>query len=215
MIIRRDARKHSFAGIPLLRRRAPRLTEGAARRIAEALRDLPLALFTAHPAQLPDSLATVAGDPLAFTVLTRLLRQHWLARVKPTTLTLHRLLAAILRAQPHRHHELPIRAVRLLRPAVPADDPWDNSLVWSAWRQLLPHVLAATDPYRTLAGVEEDVAWLLHRAASYLQTEENPLPPGHCSNALETCAAPRWARTTPDTLRLAHSIAATSREVGQ
>jgi hypothetical protein len=34
---------------------------------------------SACPAQLPDPLETAAGDPLAFTELTRLLRQHELA----------------------------------------------------------------------------------------------------------------------------------------
>jgi hypothetical protein len=86
---------------------------------------IPLTLFTTHPIQLPDPLATAASDPLAFTALTRLLRQHGLARVEPTTLHLHRLLAAILRTQPHQRKDLPTLAVRLLRAAVP-DDPWDN-----------------------------------------------------------------------------------------
>jgi hypothetical protein len=64
------------------------------------------------------------------------------------------------------HPEL---AVRLLRAAVP-DDPWDNPPAWPAWRQLLPHVLVATDPHRTITDAEEEVAWLLHRAATYMQS---------------------------------------------
>ena len=43
--------------------------------------------------------------------------------------------------------------VRLLRAAVP-EDPWDNPPAWPVWRQLLPHVLVATDPHRTLAEVK-------------------------------------------------------------
>ena len=154
---------------------------------------IPLALFTTHPTLLPDPLATAAGDPLAFIELTRLLRQHGLARVEPTTVALHRLLAAILRTQPH----LPTLAVQLLRAAVPADDPSDNPPAWPAWRQLLPHVLVATDPVRNLTEVERDVAWLLNRAAEYLQTRGEPVPPGRCSNAPGTCAASCWVTTTP------------------
>ncbi|HEX2291573.1 MAG TPA: FxSxx-COOH system tetratricopeptide repeat protein, partial [Pseudonocardiaceae bacterium] len=105
---------------------------------------IPLTLFTTRPTLLPDPLAGAAEDPLAFTALTQLLRQHGLARVEPTTLALHRLLAAILRTQPH----LPTLAVQLLRAAVPADEPSDNPPAWPAWRQLLPHVLVATDPVR-------------------------------------------------------------------
>jgi tetratricopeptide (TPR) repeat protein len=132
---------------------------------------IPLTLFTTRPGELPDSLVTAAGDPLAFTALTRLLRQYGLARVEPTTLELHRLFAAILRAQPDQQPDLPTLVVRLLRVAVPADHPRDDLPVW---RQLLPHVLVATDPHRNLTGVEEDVAWLLNRAGIYLQTPGEP-----------------------------------------
>jgi hypothetical protein len=234
--------------IALLRRRVPRLSEGEAGRVAEALGDLPLALvqagahladtdtsvedyldllaertaellaqggsatypvslaasvqialdrlaaqspaalvllmlaaylapepipwtwFTTHPALLPEPLGAVAADPLAFSALIRLVRQYGLARVEPGTLMVHRLLAAILRTQPHPPQDLATRAVRLLRTAVPPNEPWGNPLVWPVWRQLLPHVLVATESHRTLTGIEEDLAWLLHCAASYLQT---------------------------------------------
>jgi len=129
---------------------------------------IPLTLFTSHPIQLPDPLATAAADPLAFAGLTRLLRQLGLARVESGTLQLHRLLAAILRAQHHQQQDLPILAVRLLRVVAPTD-PWDNPPVWPIWHQLLPHVLVVTDHHRPLDGAEEEVAWLLDRAATYLQ----------------------------------------------
>ncbi|MGB6165402.1 MAG: FxSxx-COOH system tetratricopeptide repeat protein [Pseudonocardiaceae bacterium] len=106
---------------------------------------IPLILITTHPTQLPDPLARVAADPLAFTELTRLLRQYGLARVEPTTLTLHRLLAAILRTQPH-HHDLPTLVIRLLRTAVP-DDPWNNPPAWPA---LGPTPAARPDRHQAL-----------------------------------------------------------------
>lgn len=122
---------------------------------------IPLNLFSTHPAQLPEPLAVVAADSLAFTALTRLLRRHGLARIDSAALELHRLLAAILRTSPYSHTDLPAQAIRLLRAGVPHDDSWDNPQVWPAWHQLLPHILAATDSHRTLTGVEQDVAWLL------------------------------------------------------
>jgi tetratricopeptide (TPR) repeat protein len=131
---------------------------------------IPLTLFTTHPTQLPGPLATAAADPWAFAALTRLLHQHELAHVESATLVLHRLLAAILRTQPHQQQNLPILAVGLLRAVVPADTPWNNPPVWPAWRQFLPHVLVATDSHRNCAGVELDVAWLLDRAGLYLQS---------------------------------------------
>ena len=135
---------------------------------------IPLTLFTTHPAHLPDLLATAAADPLAFSALVQLLRQHGLARVGPATLELHRLLAAIVRSQPAEQLDRMVAAVRLLRAAAPADNAWENPQAWPAWRQLLPHVLVATDPHRTLTGAEQDVAWLLFHAGTYLMTLGQP-----------------------------------------
>jgi Domain of unknown function (DUF4062)/NB-ARC domain/Tetratricopeptide repeat len=137
---------------------------------------IPLSLFSTHSAELPEPLGTAAGDPLKFAVLTRLLRQYGLARVESATLTLHRLLGAILRTQGHQHPDWPTLVVRLLHVAVPPEDPWYNPLIWLSWRPLLPHVLVATDPHRALTGVEETVAWLLDRAAEYLQSRGEAAP---------------------------------------
>jgi tetratricopeptide (TPR) repeat protein len=139
---------------------------------------IPLTLFTTHPACLPAPLAAAAGDSVVFAELVRVLGRRGLARVEPAGLWLHRVLAAILRALPHDQpdspRDLPRRVVRLLRAAVPEDSPWDNPPTWSEWRPLLPHVLAATDLHRSLEGMEQEVAWLLDRAGSYLQTRGEP-----------------------------------------
>jgi len=57
--------------------------------------------------------------------------------------------------------------VRLLRAAVPTDPREPAS--WPAWRELMPHVLAATDPGRPLDDVAVEVGWLLHQAAVFLR----------------------------------------------
>jgi tetratricopeptide (TPR) repeat protein len=176
---------------------------------------IPLTLFTTHPAQLPEPLASVAGDPLAFTALTRLLRQHGLAHIEPATLTLHRLLAAILRTQSHQQQDLPTLAVRLLRAAISADHPWDNPQAWPAWHQLLPHVLVATDPHRTLTGVEQDVAWLLNRAAEYVHTRGEPAvarPLFERARDLRRCML---GDDHPDTLESASRLSLDLWELGQ
>jgi hypothetical protein len=167
---------------------------------------IPLILFTTHPAQLPDSLATAAGDPLAFVELTRLLRQRGLAHVDSATLQLHRLLAAILRAQPHQWPDLSTLTVRLLRATAP-DDPWANPLAGPAWRQFLPHVLVATDPHRNLVGVEQDVAWLLDNAAKYLRNRGEPGPARSlCERALGLRRS-QLGEDHPDTLTSASNLA--------
>jgi tetratricopeptide (TPR) repeat protein len=167
---------------------------------------IPLTLFTTHSSQLPDLLATVAADPLAFTALTQLLRQRGLVRVESAALHLHRLLAAILRAQPHQQQDLPTLAVRLLRAAVPVDDPWEHPSAWPAWRQLLPHVLVSTNPHRALTGVEEDVAWLLHRAAMYLRVGGEGIALQLVARALGLRRS-RLGDDHPDTLESANNLA--------
>ncbi|MGH3927191.1 MAG: tetratricopeptide repeat protein, partial [Pseudonocardiaceae bacterium] len=133
---------------------------------------IPLTLFTVHPDRLPDPLATMARDPLAFTELIRLLRRGGLARVEPGSLRLHRLVQALLRGQPVQY-DMPTRAVRLLRAAVPAD-PWGDPSTWPTWRQLLPHILATTDASRTVGPAGDDIAWLLDRTGLYLLARGEP-----------------------------------------
>ena len=176
---------------------------------------IPWTLFSTHPALLPDPLATVAGDPLAFVELIRLLRRHGLARVEPTTVVLHRLLSAILRSQPHPHQDVLTQAVRLLRAAAPANDPWENPLVWPAWRQLLPHVLAVTDPHRTLTRAEEDVACLLHRAATYLRARGEFTPARSLLERAVELRRSLLGNDHPDTLESAGSLSFILWEWGQ
>ncbi|MGH3795696.1 MAG: FxSxx-COOH system tetratricopeptide repeat protein [Pseudonocardiaceae bacterium] len=178
---------------------------------------IPLTLFTTHPTHLPDPLATAAADPLAFAELTGLLRQHGLARVESEILQLHRLLAAILRTPPHQQPEpaqdLPTRTIGLLRAAVP-DDPWDNPPAWPAWRQLLPHVLVATGADRTLDLAEQDVAWLLDRAGSYLHTGGEPAPARPLRERALELRRSRLGDDHPDTLESAANLAIGLRALG-
>jgi tetratricopeptide (TPR) repeat protein len=176
---------------------------------------IPLTLFTTYPAELPNPLGSVAGDPLAFTELTRLLRQHGLAPVEPATLMLHRLLAAVLRAQPHQDPDLPTLTVRLLRAAVPADDPWKNPPTWPAWRQLVPHILVATDPHRKLIEVDEDVAWLLAHAAEYLLSRGQPASARPLFERALKLRRLMLGEDHPDTLESADSLSFNFRELGQ
>ena len=161
---------------------------------------IPFTLFTAHPDRLPDRLAAAVGDPLAFAGLTRLLRRRGLARVEASSLQLHRLVQAILRSRPSHSgtngEDMAVVAVRLLRGTVPAE-PWNNPSTWSGWRDLLPHVLAATGPSRTLGPAGEYVTWLLNTAGTYLHARGDPDPPVPYSNGRSPIAAGCLARTTP------------------
>jgi tetratricopeptide (TPR) repeat protein len=168
---------------------------------------IPLVLFTANPSKLPKPLATAAGDPLAFAELIRLVHDCGLARVDPASMQVHRLLAAILRAQSHQQHDLPTLVIRLLRFVVPAD-PWENPQFWPTWRQLLPHVLIAVDPSRrNLDTVELDVAWLLDRAASYLQIRGEPEPAQPLFERALNLRRAQLGDDHPDTLESINNLA--------
>jgi hypothetical protein len=178
---------------------------------------IPFTLFTAHPDALPGGLGAVVGDPLAFARLTRVLRTRSLARVETTSVQLHRLVQAILRtrsAGEAAEPDMAVAAVTLLRAAVPPD-PWDNPGTWPQWRGLLPHVLTATDASRALDHAGDDVAWLLNKAATYLQRRGEPavsLP--LFERALELRRG-RLGEQHPDTLTSARRLALNLRALGQ
>ena len=138
---------------------------------------VPLSLLIDHPTQLPNSLAGTVADPLALARCTAILHRRAMAAVAPHSMVMHRIPAALLRArcrETWEHGGLPAGGwpavvVRLLRAALPSE-VWNNPAVWPHWQQLLPHVLAATDPDRPLADVSDDVAWLLDRAGTYRHT---------------------------------------------
>ncbi|WP_410673720.1 FxSxx-COOH system tetratricopeptide repeat protein [Amycolatopsis sp. cmx-4-68] len=140
----------------------------------------PLTLFTGHTDRLPQPLADAAADPLAFAEVTAVLRRQSLARITPETLQLHRVPAALLRARTCDDKLGPdggwdATVVRLLVDAVPGT-PCSYPADWSVWRQLLPHVLAATDRSRSVGCVTEEVVWLLDRAAAYLHARGESRP---------------------------------------
>ncbi|MGH3885719.1 MAG: FxSxx-COOH system tetratricopeptide repeat protein [Pseudonocardiaceae bacterium] len=176
---------------------------------------IPLTLFTTYPDHLPAPLGAAAGDPLAFADLTRLLARRGLARAEPGTLQLHRLIAALLRTQPHpQQGDLPILVVRLLRAAVP-DDPWDNPPAWPAWRQLLPHVLVAANGSHALDAAADDVAWLLDRAATYVLMRGEPAAAQPLSERALELRRSRLGDDHPDTLDSANTLARNLYALGQ
>jgi hypothetical protein len=60
---------------------------------------VPLDLFTGHPDLLPQPLASVAADPLAFNDALMVLVDYSLAKRTPAGLQLHRLVQATIRAR--------------------------------------------------------------------------------------------------------------------
>jgi hypothetical protein len=137
---------------------------------------VPISLFTRHPDNLPAPLAQTARTPSGLADLAATLGRRGLARVTPDSVQLHRIPGDLLltRTGDDRpdHPPWAAWAVRLLRVAMPVD-PHDPR-GWAEWRQLLPHVLTATDPARHLDDVVVEVAWLLNHAAGYLKARGEP-----------------------------------------
>ena len=172
---------------------------------------IPLTLLTTHAEQLPPPLREAVADPVAFAGLTRLVRRRALAGVGPDSLQLHRLVQAILREDPTCRTpttvEMSTLARGLLREAVPAE-PWNDPASWPAWRQLLPHVLAVTDPtHPTDPDDTPDVAWLLDRAATYLLTRGEPRPARALFERAHQLRRDTLGEEHPDTLTSANNLA--------
>jgi hypothetical protein len=178
---------------------------------------IPLSLLTRHADQLPAPLAQTARSPAQLADLAATLRRRGLAWVESNSVQLHRTPADLLLAR--TVDDRPDQstwaawAVRLLHAAMPAQlhDP-DG---WPMWRQLLPHVLTATDPTRHLDDVPIEVGWLLNQAASYLQARGEP----RVARALFEDAYGLYRRQLghdhPDTLAAARALVRDLHALGQ
>ncbi len=149
--------------------------------------------------------------------MTGLLRRRALARVGPDSLQVHRLVQAILRDStlntPDEDDMITV-AHRLLQETVPAY-PWNNPPSWPAWRQLLPHVLAITDPARDAHPDNPTVPWLLDRAATYLTTRGEPRPARALFERAHQLYRDMLGENHPNTLRSANNFAVDLRALGK
>jgi tetratricopeptide (TPR) repeat protein len=134
---------------------------------------VPLTLFTEHPDLLPPPLSESAADPLTFAATTATLRRRGLAQLTPSTITLHRVPAALLREHAGAKAQWAATIVRVLHASLP-EQAWRNPTVWPQWRPLVPHILEAVDAARPLADVVGKVTWLLREAGVYLQDRGEP-----------------------------------------
>jgi hypothetical protein len=82
-------------------------------------------------------------------------------------------------------------------------------------RQLLPHVLAITDPARDAHPDNPTVPWLLDRAATYLMTRGEPQPAQALFERAHQQYRDMLGEDHPDTLRSATNLAADLRALGE
>ncbi|MBB5871969.1 tetratricopeptide (TPR) repeat protein [Allocatelliglobosispora scoriae] len=138
---------------------------------------IPLDLFTTHPDQIPVALGVAVGSVLEFTEAVGALTAYSLLRRDGDTVTVHRLVQASIRADHNtttaagtsHPHTVAIRLLQADAPRGVHGRPED----WPRWRQLLPHVLSATNHDNAVTDVGDlvTVSWLLDRAGTFLQTQ--------------------------------------------
>jgi Tetratricopeptide repeat len=178
---------------------------------------VPLSLLTRHADRLPAPLAQTALTPAKLADLAATLHRRGLARVESNTVQLHRTPAdqLLARTVDDRPDQLTWAAwaVRLLRAAMPTQ-PHDPD-GWPVWQQLLPHLLAATDPTRHLEDVTIEVGWLLHHAASYLQARGEPRTARALSEDAYELYRRRLGHAHPDTLAAARTLVRDLHALGQ
>jgi tetratricopeptide (TPR) repeat protein len=180
---------------------------------------VPLTLLTDHPDTLPDQLRPIATDPLVLARCTAILRWRGMATVSPHGIQLHRIPAALLRARSRGSGATaaggwPATVVRLLDQAAPGDVRNDLS-GWPLWRQLLPHVLAATGHDDALDVVPADATRLLDRAATYLLTRGEPQAALAVYQRAYTVRREKFGDDHPDTLTSASNVALGLWELGE
>jgi tetratricopeptide (TPR) repeat protein len=141
---------------------------------------IPLDLITIHPGHLPPALAAATSDPLEWAETVGILVDYSLVRRSEHTISLHRLLQTALRhhdinlptdPQSRDHHAIVVDLLRADLPGTIMSAPQD----WPRWHQLLPHVLATSAHHDDALSTNPDArAWLLDRAATYLQVLGQP-----------------------------------------
>jgi tetratricopeptide (TPR) repeat protein len=135
--------------------------------------DIPRNLLEEHHEVLPDELRELPGDPLAYNHALGVLGDYSLATVSPTSLSLHRLVQAVIRArlgeQEGRWAEA---AVGLIDAAFPQES-WELAS-WPTCQWLLPHLLAVTEHAERLKLTGEQTSDMLDRASRYLRGRGQP-----------------------------------------
>jgi tetratricopeptide (TPR) repeat protein len=136
--------------------------------------DIPRELPRYDPERLPPPLAQAAADTLAYNQTVRALGRYSLATVTPTSLGVHPLVQAVVRARlgPKDERRWAETVVGLLWESFP-DRSWEAA-EWPTCQRLLPHVLAATEHAHHLGVAGEETGWLLDRASAYLHGRGQP-----------------------------------------
>jgi len=131
--------------------------------------DIPVELLNSGVQYLPESLAAVAGDPLAFDDAVAPLRRYSLVEVTAGTISVHRLVQAVTRDRLDGDElkKWAEAAVRIVDEAFPF---YSNDVGnWPMCSRLLPHALAAAEHAEALNVASDSTGRLLNQTGVYLK----------------------------------------------
>ena len=178
--------------------------------------DLPLPLLAAHPDQLPEPLASTAGDPLALGDAIQALRRYSLARIIGDGLYVHRLLQIVVRADLESDIQAEIvwaaTAMWLLRISFPT--PSNEIANWADCKRLLPHVVAAVKHGQRLSVEPETWVCLLNQAGVYLSSRGQYQRAGELYEQALTGSQQILGHDHSSTLESMTNLAAVRRDLG-
>jgi len=131
--------------------------------------DIPKKLLRDGTQHLPESLADVVADSLAFDDALAALRRYSLLEVKSDALSVHRLVQAIVRdrLEEDAREMWAEAALRLIDDAFPFDS--DDPGTWLESSRLLPHVLAALEHAEELKVGSKERGRLLNQVGLFLR----------------------------------------------
>jgi tetratricopeptide (TPR) repeat protein len=131
--------------------------------------EIPRGLPGEQPQVLPRELAQAVSDRLVYNRMLAVVGRYSLATVSSTTVSVHRLVQAVIRAR--MGHEGERRwaevAVGVLYESFP-DESWEVA-TWPTCQRLLPQVLAVAGHAEQLRVAGQMAGWLLDRASNYLR----------------------------------------------
>ncbi|MES4905724.1 MULTISPECIES: tetratricopeptide repeat protein [unclassified Streptomyces] len=200
-----------------------------------------------HAVELLRILAYCAPDPLPRTVLDGALESrravdhalgvlaaYSMITLTETTVTIHRLVQAVIRATtPPTMPIPPPRGIRRLRPrrtppaplhpasttlsllsaAVPSDSPEDVE-TWPAWQKLLPHIQAVIN-YAEIDDSHPDLAFVLETSAFHLWARGQATQALPLEERALTITEAALGPNHPDTALRLNNLAATLDNLGQ
>ena len=131
--------------------------------------DVPRTLPGDYAAALPEQVTAVVADRLAYDRTLAALSSYSLLDLSADTISVHRLVQAVVRARlgPGRELAAAEEVVGFVRAAFP-NDSWEVTR-WPECARLLPHLVTVCEHAQRLRVAQEQAGWLLDRASTYLR----------------------------------------------